>query len=207
MKKEKLSTAAGRFTIDLNIPATTTLTIDAGTEIWMSSGDSINVDGKLIVNGTESDPVQFSAGEMVESPSEWGGIRLIGAANDDTVLSYCTIENAETALYMEDCSPTISHCTVTAASSSTYTVRMLRSNAVVEYNVINNFPGSSRSNSGLYIEDSSPLVQYNTVSDMYYAVYLQRGSNPQILHNTFIDFTEVGINLYGYNGAPFPTIN
>ncbi len=191
----------------LNIPSGSTLTIDAGVEIWMSSGGTVNVDGKLIVNGTELNPVLFSAGNMIGTPAEWEGIRLIGSANNDSILSHCHISNAKTALYMEDCNPTISYCNIASSVSSNYTVRLLRSSGIIDHCTIRNLAAANHSTSGIYIENSSPQATYNTISDMHWAIRVLSGGTAQILHNTLSDFTYTGIDLDGYYGDPFPTIN
>ena len=147
---------------NLNIPSGTMLTIDAGVEVWMSSGDTVNVDGVLIVNGIDINPVHFTEGNMTSSPADWEGIRLVGVSNDNSTLSYCHIENAKQPLYMEDCSPEITYCTFTAASSTSHVVRLLRSNAHIQHSILSSTFDTDK---GLYCESSSPVVEYNEIRD------------------------------------------
>ncbi|MCA9216042.1 MAG: right-handed parallel beta-helix repeat-containing protein, partial [Planctomycetales bacterium] len=64
---------------DLTITPGTTLTIEAGARVVLATQTNVRVEGKLIVNGSDSEPVLFNA--LVPN-QPWGGIRIVdGEAN------------------------------------------------------------------------------------------------------------------------------
>ncbi len=188
---------------DLNIPLGKTLTIEAGVEVWMSSGSTVNVEGELFANGTTENPIKFSAGSMTETPTDWEGI-VFASGSDNSILSYCSIENAKLPIYMEDSSPEISHCDIVDASSTYYSLRLLRSNAHIHHSTISSNYDTEH---GLYLNNSSPLIEYNEIIGMRNAMDVQSSSNPQILHNVIQNYTYTAFVCDGYYGDSFPVIN
>ncbi|MEJ6642653.1 MAG: hypothetical protein QNL33_05305 [Akkermansiaceae bacterium] len=64
------------FTSDLTVGDGVTLTIGAGSIVQLAAGVDIELDGKLLVNGTTNNPVLFT---NVPGESPWGGFFLRGA--------------------------------------------------------------------------------------------------------------------------------
>ena len=58
---------------DVTIPQGSTLTIEAGRRVLFNNRVNLTVNGTLIVNGTDADPVHFSSRQ---SGSPWGGLRV-----------------------------------------------------------------------------------------------------------------------------------
>lgn len=64
------------FTSDLTVGDGVTLTMGAGSIVQLAAGVDIELDGKLLVNGTTNNPVLFT---NVPGESPWGGFFLRGA--------------------------------------------------------------------------------------------------------------------------------
>lgn len=81
----------------LQITGTGSLTIGAGTKIYCHADAPVLVDGKLIANGTKSQPVTFSGDRLDDPykffPAAWPGI-YFRAASTDNVLRFTNIYNA-----------------------------------------------------------------------------------------------------------------
>jgi len=76
---------------DVIIPNGHTLTLNAGTSLIFDSNKELTVDGRLLANGTASQPVVFTRNSSISS---WGGIKLftVNPANDSTLINHAIIQ-------------------------------------------------------------------------------------------------------------------
>jgi hypothetical protein len=76
---------------NLIIPDGHTLSIEAGSVLRFEDDKTLNVMGRLLVNGTQNQRVCFEKADFY-----WGGIKLINipATNDSTILNYATIQQS-----------------------------------------------------------------------------------------------------------------
>lgn len=76
---------------NLIIPNGYTLTLQAGTTLYFTEGTSLNVEGRLLANGTQSQRVNFYAWTL----NPWLGIKLIdvSSSNDSTLINYADISD------------------------------------------------------------------------------------------------------------------
>ncbi len=72
-------TGVVEVTGDVTVPAGATLTVEAGTTVWVSGPHRILVDGQLQVAGTEAAPVLFRTPSSGGAPLSWQGLVLAGA--------------------------------------------------------------------------------------------------------------------------------
>ncbi|MCF7793813.1 MAG: right-handed parallel beta-helix repeat-containing protein [Candidatus Cloacimonetes bacterium] len=147
----------------------TTLTIEPGTEIQFDSvylyighDSSSAYPGKLIANGTETNPITFTSNEPSPSAGDWYGIYFADYADDNSELSYCTIKyGGITAsydnIYLNGCSPTISNCEISYADGNG--IYCNNSNPQ-----ISNCNIHDNSSIGIYCNDSSPDITNCTLS-------------------------------------------
>jgi hypothetical protein len=71
-----------RVTGHITISAGTTLTVEPGAIVWLNAGVNITNSGRTVINGTLSQPVVFTAGNVVapeQHTGAWGGFLLRGA--------------------------------------------------------------------------------------------------------------------------------
>lgn len=77
---------------DVIVNSSTTLTVDKGVEIIMPPKSNIIVEGNIILNGTENEPIQIKE-NLQYGYSTWG-ILFIKNATDSSVINYVNISGA-----------------------------------------------------------------------------------------------------------------
>ena len=146
---------------DIYVSNGDSLTIEAGATLIFNEDVQFDIDGYLHAAGTETDSVKF-----INSPDlTWGGIDFNSSSDDSSKLEYCLITGSNSSgLYLYSSSPTISHCTVSGNSASSY-------------------------GGGLFLYNSSPTisnctVQGNSAGDGGGGLYICWYSSPAISHCT-----------------------
>ncbi len=169
---------------DITVPSGETLTIDPDVEVLFQGWYKLTVNGTLIADGTESEPILFGGGHPTAG---WLGVRFVGAS-DVSLLNHAIVENGRATgadpfnkgggIYIENSSPTISHSTIrnNLAKYSGGGIYLNNSNAALTANtIINNQAGqgSSSYGGGLAVWYSDPVLTDNVVSGN--SVYISGG--------------------------------
>lgn len=136
-----------------------TLTIEAGTRVYIDNGASIFVQGQLKVSGDSGNHVVFRNTrfdeDFIEAPGQWGGLVFFPGSREN-VLSYATIENAQNGIFAFGSSNTsdrveisIDHSVIrhmSIAGIQTFTSEVQMSNSLI-YNcgayLVGNFVGGN----------------------------------------------------------------
>ncbi|MBN1444140.1 MAG: right-handed parallel beta-helix repeat-containing protein, partial [Planctomycetes bacterium] len=86
------ATWAGAVVVDQTVivDAGVTLTIEAGTSVLFKTGMSLRVEGRLLADGTEDDPIRLT---HYGDGNTWERILLLGA--EDSRLAHCVVEYAD----------------------------------------------------------------------------------------------------------------
>ncbi len=88
----------------IRIDTSATLTIEAGSKIYLHADAPFITDGTLIINGTKPAPVNVTGDRMEEGyknlPASWPGIYFRGSSKNN-VLNYTVIKNAYQAVVVE----------------------------------------------------------------------------------------------------------
>ena len=90
-------------TASVDVLAGVTLTIQPGVTVKFNNGFSLQVNGKLIAQGTASQPIAFTSNQASPAPNNWGGILFTGTAIPTTadadgnylsgsILTYCSVK-------------------------------------------------------------------------------------------------------------------
>jgi hypothetical protein len=129
---------------DLVVPAGVVLTIEPGTVVLIADGVIVTVNGRVLANGTDAEPIQFT---HYGDDTAWGRIMFINA--EDSRLAHCIIEYADCEgdhkdYYDNDCDDE------TPPLPRTYheAVVSLASHLDIEACVFQNLPASSGSKEG-----------------------------------------------------------
>lgn len=195
------------------IPDGHTLTLQAGTTVYMGNNSIMDVDGRLLANGTENSVIFIGCQPMVV----WKGMELINvnAVNDSTIIQYTNIANSiETGIQISQSSKVrISHCNIMHNSiSGSYIGGGLScnySNIIVEYC---NFYDNSADLRGAAAEfwNCTPFVRHNLFFENSVSTYgilslfSSNISNVQYNHITNNYFPNAGqgaVYIFGCNGS------
>jgi parallel beta-helix repeat protein len=194
-------------TDSIRVPTGESLTIEPGVTVLFTSYYKFEVLDDAVLNaaGTEIDPISFLP--FTE------GDRTLGLdfinASDRSILEYCRISNAISAgVHLENSDITIRNsmiqdCEAGTGSEGGGAIEILsNSNAMIENNVISdNY--SADYGGGIYVEDSSPIITGNTITNNlagYYGSAAGGGiavfgsSDPEI---TFNEITSNSVNPTG----------
>ena len=106
---------------DVYVPNGETLVIEPGVVVFAQSWFALEVNGTLIAQGTEEQPITFTA--IPPGPGEpgWKSVRFVNA-DDENLLEYCIIENGQVmaappfdrggGVYVSGSNLMLDHCTL-----------------------------------------------------------------------------------------------
>ena len=175
-----------------------TLTIEPGVTIKINTEKALQIDGELIAQGTEAEPIGFISNQTTPTAGDWGYILFTNTSVDaeydgignylsGSIMQYCTIEFAgwsdNPALRIESASPFIDHCTIrnnaNRGISSSDSSMLKISNCTISHNAGN----------GIYTSDSVMIVKgntitHNTASDEGGGIHASGTATPSIIGNT-----------------------
>ena len=144
-----------------------TLTIEPGVIVQFDSGHSLTIEGRLIARGTDKQGIKFTPkGE--KKPGAWGGILFEDSSTDakfddagnyisGSILQYCTVEFAGTAVKGNSASPFIDYCWI--VNSALRGVSISEGDTVVIHN-----SKIADSNGGIYVKGNMVTISNNTVT-------------------------------------------
>ncbi|MFC1693428.1 right-handed parallel beta-helix repeat-containing protein, partial [Candidatus Latescibacterota bacterium] len=152
-----------------------TLTIESGIEVKFESGLALQIDGKLIARGIESNIITFTSNAGA-SPGDWGYILFTDTSVDATydgdgnyvsgsIIQYAIIEYGGQsggfgALRVDASAPFIDYTTVRHSAGSGIRVDD-NGNPKMTYNTITN-----NANRGIWVTgNGSTEISYNTITD------------------------------------------
>jgi len=95
-----------------DVDSTTRLVVDAGVEVRLDQGVGIQVEGELVVDGSEEEPVLFTSNVTGPiSPNYWAGVRLlIGPEGRLHEVNYAAFEGADVGLLVISTDAIINEC-------------------------------------------------------------------------------------------------
>jgi len=206
---------------DITVPAGQTLTIEAGVEVIFQSWYKLTVNGTLLAEGNESQPILFTGSHATAG---WLGIRFIDAP-DGSLLTHAIVEKGRATgaspedggggIYIENSNPTISYSTIrdNFAKRNGGGLYLVNSNARLTGNTISNNSagqGASAAGGGIYMLNSNPELTDNVISGNWVYVsgsyttptgagggIFARSSNP-VLRRNLISNNRVDSQLNSY---------
>ncbi len=197
---------------DVTIPENGTLEIDAGTHVKISNADlaagggdvsrvEINVDGELVVNGTEEEPVTIHPWTQTTS-EDWAGI-YFSAGSDGGTFNHCTIGYAE---FVIDSYAPIEIDNSTICGGSDALISMSGTTLDIDNSTIRLSNGDC-----IRLDDTDATIDSTLVEDyMEYGVYLSGNAALNITHSRFMgDAGGVydGVGVYVENNTTNGTIS
>jgi len=116
------------------------------------------VKGSLEAQGAEGDEIRFLAWAAEKAPGDWHGIRI--EPGGTAMLKHCVIENAETAVTCDGCSPRIELCRIQNCNDG---INVFGGDPVISCNSITNNMGA-----GIYCRQSSAQISDNLIANNGY---------------------------------------
>lgn len=166
---------------NLNIPSGITLKLYPSSQLSFASSISLSVYGRLIANGSTSQPITFTS-----TSGTWQGITFNSAHNSS--LQYCDITYASSPIVVTNTSNlTISSVTIGNSSFQNYphdaAMAFYNSSPTISAVIIN---GQSNSWNGVrFAQGSTGSIQYSTIQNCGAGngIVVQGNSSPQIWGN------------------------
>ena len=167
---------------DVYVPDGQTLVIEPGVVVFAQSWFALEVNGTLIAQGTEEQPITFTATPPGPGEPGWKGVRFVNA-DGENVLAHCLIENGQVrgvepykrggGVACDSSTLTIDHCTIRSNraglagagiwavdSDLTLTDSLITGNTIGLYDI-----SSSTRGGGVYCEDCTVQISGNTIRD------------------------------------------
>jgi parallel beta-helix repeat protein len=161
------------FRSDIIVSENATLTIDPGVEVNIDTGSSLNIEGRLIARGADTEKIIFTSNFPNPQPGDWNGIYFGSTATDDSVIENAIIEyggGSTGSLRISGSNPTIRNCTV--RYSGNHGIYLSGSSAFI------NCSNIYQNQTGIYATSSSPVIlQNNITSNINWGIY---NSSPTI---------------------------
>jgi len=175
----------------LTVPLGSTLTVEPGVEVRFGPGTKLDVNGRVIAEGTLTDSIVFTSLDQVSNL--WNGINILNSntnGQDSSFLRYCQVKHVGSggqALNLSSSSDTrLSNTTVSFNNPGNRTIWLQQSNAlVVNCDISNNVSSNT-----ITIDNSSPLIRYcqfngNSYSGTTYCIYSNSTSTPAVTDCVF----------------------
>ena len=184
------------------------LTIDPGVMIKFNGGLGLNIDGKLVAIGTETQKITFTSNSPSPSKGNWGKINFsdnsidatinaTGDYLDGSVLKNCIIEYGDRVIEWNNTSPYIGFNIIrynrNGAIYGTNTGSLIIGNQI-SYNG-GNYGGSIIS----IWNGTGAIIKNNVIKNNSYTAISQVGGTISILNNIITDNSYNG--LYSYEGG------
>ena len=200
-----------------------TLTIEPGVVVRFSSAKGMQIEGELLAQGTEAEPIIFSSNQSSPAPGDWVNILFTDTSIDATydevgnylngsIMQHCTVEYTgwgnTPAIKIASASPFIHHCTVTkngyhgiyiAGTYPDYASPTISNNTIA-----NN--SASPHGGGIYACYGTPTISGNTIvnnSASYGGGIYVFHNTPTISGNTIANNSASdGGGIYAWDGTP-----
>ena len=147
-------------TQDLLVSPSIVLTIEEGVQVRMLDGSSLIVEGKLLINGTEGNPVQIVGHNSIIN-NRWGAI-CFSNASDTSYIEHTKISGASTGV-----NPSVHHGAISSINS-----HIIMSHVEIE-DVL--FP--------VYVEDGSLSINNSFISCDYICDYINVKRGDALIEN------------------------
>ena len=152
---------------DISINNGDTLIIEPGVIIKFMDYYSFYIKGTLIAIGTETDSIFFTSEKTFPYWSKWNHIFFSDSSNDNSIISYASIEHSYIGIYCYKSSPSFNNNCL---------------NYIYEF--------------GIYCrESSSPAIKNNTIMNSFRCGVACAGSTPIISNNSFTN-NDYGIECF-----------
>jgi len=180
---------------DVTVNSGVTLEIDSGVFVLFDEDTRLTVNGTLIAEGTDEDPIVFTPYNENPAKNDWYGIRFEDSSVDASCkVKYCDIKYATYGVYCNRANPKIQNNTISNCNTGVYLY--ISSPAYIETNSVTN------NSTGIYGVSSSPTITDNLLRDNSYAGIYSSGGSPKFYDNT-VDENSMGAYIISGSSPKF----
>ena len=180
---------------DVTVNSGVTLEIDSGVFVLFDEDTRMTVNGTLIAEGTDENPIVFTSFNENPAKNDWYGIRFEDSSVDASCkIKYCNIKYAQYGIYCNRANPKIQNNSI---SHSNYGIYLYQSSpAYMETNLI------SDNGTGIYGTSSDPIITDNLIINNGSGVLFSGGS-PKFFENTIQDNNTYGVYFVSGSSPEF----
>jgi len=180
---------------DVTVSSGVTLEIDSGVFVLFDEDTRMTVNGTLIAEGTDENPIVFTSFSENPAKNDWYGIRFEDSSVDASCkIKYCDIKYAQYGIYCNRANSKIQNNSI---SHSNYGIYLYQSSpAHVETNLI------SDNGTGIYGISSDPIITDNLIINNGSGVLFSGGS-PKFFENTIQDNNTHGVYFVSGSSPDF----
>ena len=189
------------LTDTVTVPVGRVLKIMPGTRVVVPEGKYLVVNGVILAEGTEDEPIEF----LGNSTGRWGGIKLSGRPTDTSHLSYLDVHGATYGIWLDSSAAHVEHSWIHGNRVGIYLTG--KSGALIEDNWIGNNSdrGIYYNNGGHFSYDRELRIRNNFIvgngSDGIYIYFSSNDFKRVIRYNTIAFNGSSGIyNTYSWGG-------
>jgi hypothetical protein len=194
---------------NIEIPADSTLTIEPGVVVEFQGHYSLQVQGRLLAVGTETDTILFTINDTTgfsnpdTSFGGWYGIRFSDTPqhNDSSKIVYCKLEYGKAL-------GSVWYLNAGGAICIIQFDKVLIAHCLITNNCAISSTDHTPIGGGIYLFNSDVIIRDNIFSNNFTklggAVFFDN-SNPEFRNNTFINNSSVEGGGVGVGGTSYPT--
>jgi len=185
---------------EIRVPNDSTLTIDPGVEVVFMGHYKLNIQGRILAIGTQTDSIRFTVQDQVAG---WHGVRFINtpSVNDTSKLSYCSFKygKANTGSGDDRCG---------GAMMIRAFDKVVVSNCLFDFNMQSGTGWTPVEAGGaIYIENASPVIAHSTFSNNTgtkgSAIVFENSSHATVSRNVLVGNTGgYGPVVFDGGGSP-----
>ncbi|UCG31266.1 MAG: right-handed parallel beta-helix repeat-containing protein [candidate division WOR-3 bacterium] len=170
---------------------TVTLTIQPGVRIQASNLYRIQVNGRIVANGTLQDSILFTSNQQTPNIGDWHGISFINTSIDSSHLDYCIIEYAEYGIEwgkLFSLENSLIRCCTAGLCQ-------------IEGGMITNNEISNNSTAGINVgmtDTILPVISNNVINNNPCGVYVAYGPMPCYIVSNHFSGNNIGIEIWGW---------
>lgn len=186
------------------------LTIEPGVEVIFDGFYYMQIEGKIIAEGSENNMITFSSNKSSPAPGDWDTIKFESEAESGSIFSYCNFEYGTIAIdidVLNIAAPNIIHCNINRNSQTgiKYFTRSSSHYSFNPYNDISNNTITDNGDWGIEIEynidiaNANLLVHRNLIENNGAGIsFMIYEGNLTLTHNTINGNDGTGINCRYY---------
>ncbi|UCD92356.1 MAG: hypothetical protein JSV43_09115 [Methanobacteriota archaeon] len=145
-----------------------TLTIEPGTTVAFDQNKSLGIEGKLVAQGTQIDPIVFTSNLTTKSPGDWSSITFYNSSDNQSVFDYTKVEYSREGVNLLGASLPITNSTF--INNEERAIHHEFSFSLIKGNDINRGdPGISPV--GIYSGVSNATIESNLIQNMSTGVF------------------------------------